>query len=368
MKTPSKSCRGFSLVEVMVGMIIGLLGIIVIFQVFAVSEGYKRTTTSGGDAQQSGALAVFSMERDLRMAGYGINTTALMGCTVNAYNAGLPAPGTFSFQLVPVVITPGAGTTPDSITVTYGSSDLTMAPTQLTQNMPSPSSTFKVANRFGVQPGDLVIAAEPGKPCTLAEVTNVPGTPGQTDNVIHNNGTYTSANGQTVNASYNYPSGLGTSYTTNGSLFDIGSTPINNTYSIDSRGELVRTTNLGTGGATPIADGIVQLRAQYGMDDGVNNGTVNHSTYVASDGIVDRYTNAAPANWTQVIAVRFALVARSGLMEKPNPTTGVCDTTTASPAWNGGTLDLSADPNWQCYRYKTFQTTVPLRNMIWLPQ
>jgi type IV pilus assembly protein PilW len=54
----------------------------------------------------------------------------------------------------------------------------------------------------------------------------------------------------------------------------------------------------------------------------------------------------------------------------------VCDTTTAAPRWSGSdwagspwnfnvALDLSADENWRCYRYKTFETTVTLRNWIW---
>jgi hypothetical protein len=64
----------------------------------------------------------------------------------------------------------------------------------------------------------------------------------------------------------------------------------------------------------------------------------------------------------------------------------VCDTTTnaARPDkvqdWFGPTLspndgtqaaaqiDLSASAaDWQCYRYKLFQSSVPLRNMIWSP-
>ena len=43
---------GFSLVELMVAVVIGLIGKLVMFQVFAVSEGQKRTTASGGDGQQ----------------------------------------------------------------------------------------------------------------------------------------------------------------------------------------------------------------------------------------------------------------------------------------------------------------------------
>jgi hypothetical protein len=47
-----------------------------------------------------------------------------------------------------------------------------------------------------------------------------------------------------------------------------------------------------------------------------------------------------------------------------------------APAWagtylpNGTTLDapivLSGNPKWQNYRYKVFQTVVPLRNMTWM--
>ena len=64
--------RGFTLVEIMVGVLIGLIGTVVIFQVFAVSEGQKRTTTGAGDAQQNGVFALFQVERDLRTAGFGL--------------------------------------------------------------------------------------------------------------------------------------------------------------------------------------------------------------------------------------------------------------------------------------------------------
>ena len=50
---------------------------IVIFQVFEASEGIKRTTTSGGDAQQNGAIALYSMAR-LGILSFGEAFTA--GC------------------------------------------------------------------------------------------------------------------------------------------------------------------------------------------------------------------------------------------------------------------------------------------------
>lgn len=81
----------------------------------------------------------------------------------------------------------------------------------------------------------------------------------------------------------------------------------------------------------------------------------------------------------RVIAVRIAVVARSPLKEKPNAN-GVCDITIATavgvrqpnvPTWAGGAIDVSKNPDgtanadWQCYRYKTFENVIPLRNLLW---
>ena len=40
-----RRARGASLIEIMVGVVIGLIAILVIYQVFAVSEGLRRNTT-----------------------------------------------------------------------------------------------------------------------------------------------------------------------------------------------------------------------------------------------------------------------------------------------------------------------------------
>ena len=96
---PGSRQAGFSLVDVMVGMVLSLLGTIIIFQVFEVSERIKRTTTSGGDAQQNGAAALFALERGVRQAGYGINASD-----------GAP---------LPLQIISGAANLPDSVTVRF---------------------------------------------------------------------------------------------------------------------------------------------------------------------------------------------------------------------------------------------------------
>ena len=84
----------------------------------------------------------------------------------------------------------------------------------------------------------------------------------------------------------------------------------------------------------------------------------------------ERMQDSTAADWQKVIAVRLAVVARSMQPEKPNPATNLCDATTAAPIWQtkGVAIDLSANPNWKCYRYRLFEVTVPLRNMVWYAQ
>ena len=76
---------GFSLVELMVGLTIGLIVILVVTQTLAIFEGQKRTTASGADAQQSGLMGLFAIEQDVRMAGAGFNSIPTFSC-VNFYS------------------------------------------------------------------------------------------------------------------------------------------------------------------------------------------------------------------------------------------------------------------------------------------
>jgi type IV pilus assembly protein PilW len=82
--------RGFTLVEVMVAMVIGMIGIIIMMQVFASAEGQKRTTTGTGDAQSNGAMAIYTLQRDIREAGYGFNAMNALGCASGSAGAGKP--------------------------------------------------------------------------------------------------------------------------------------------------------------------------------------------------------------------------------------------------------------------------------------
>jgi type IV pilus assembly protein PilW len=373
MRAFSNRHRGFSLVEVLIAMVIALLGTIIIFQVFAVSEGIRRTSTSGGDAQQNGLLALFSIERDARMAGFGINFLPMLGCTVQAHDE--QSSRDFTFPFVAALIADGPSGTPDSITLAYGNSGSMVVPAKLTALSTSVGTVIKVDNRFGFKLGDLIMVGEQGvtKNCTMRQVTTLPDNPAE--DVGNDAGTYKNAQGNDTIARYNKVNGVGTAYNawdnaalSGGRLFSLGATPSVLTYTIaDSKLVLRNLTN--SDNFITVADGIVQLQALYGKDtDG--------------DGNVDLWEATMPVtptatDWSRVMALRIAVVARSDLAEKPTPPSTTCNTTTATsanmPKWTGinagGTpvaFDLSADPNWQCYRYRVFETTVPVRNNFWL--
>jgi type IV pilus assembly protein PilW len=338
---------GFSMVEILVAMVIALLGTVIIFQVFAVSEDIKRTSTSGGDALQNGLLALFLIERDARMAGFGVNYPPLLGCRVISHDAGPPARD-FDFNMVSAEITDGAGGAPDSVRFVYGNSNLVLAPAKLTSASDVGSVVHRVDNPYGFLIGDLIIAGEVGaaKDCSLRQIGDLPGA---TVLVDHTNGRYNKAGGLPVN----YVLWDNTSQT-GGRLLDFGASPSVVTYSIQNS-QLTHLNLMTDTVASPIADGIVQFQAEYGKD-------------TDDDGDLDAWNTTNPAtaaDWARVIALRFAVVARSAQPVRPDPPGAPCDATTAPLAWAAGAIDLSADADWECYRYRVFETTVPVRNLIW---
>jgi len=107
----------------------------------------------------------------------------------------------------------------------------------------------------------------------------------------------------------------------------------------------------------PMASNIVFMKAQYGIAP-IGSQTVNQ--WLDATGAT--WANPVNADIPRIKAVRLAIVARNSQYNR--------DTVTASPLtlWTDGgvptkTMSLTADQ--QHYRYKVFQTVVPIRNMIW---
>lgn len=351
------SQAGFGLVEVMIAMAIGMIGILAMMQAFAVNERYKENTVGSSGAQTNGSIALFTIERDVRMAGYGITNSGALGCSTIQYHydgaysdppgggAGAPLP---TLIMAPVVITQGSGTNPDSLATMSSSNAYRFAPATITSTMPHSSAELNIDDVTGFAENDLVVATQ-GSSCALMQVTQVQGAALK---LQHNPG---------VSAPYN-PAGGGNllpAFGQGAQLFNLGNPQIR-FYAVSSNNLTVGEWSLMLAGGTPtvLVDEIVDLQAEYGVDDGSNGGT-------AGDGSVDGYTVATPATaagWAQVLAIRLAVLAR-GPYDKPD-TSGTCTATTVAPTWAGGNLNIPGGVP-SCYRYRVFETLVPIRNMIW---
>ena len=360
-------CRGFSLVEIMVGLGLGMISMIVIMQVFAVFEGGKRTVTGGADAQGNGAVALYMIERDTRMAGWGMDASMYAGCnTTYTYCDGKAACGGAEGPLgdmsfAPVRIRDGGGN-PDTVsTQFYSNPSLSSfrlpANTTLRGTMPQPSSELNVHSTSGCREDDMVLVQQDGN-CTLMQITEVQGTALK---IQHNPG----ASGP-FNPPANYQNENGWPAYREGARLSCFKHPDTSAfykriYSIDTMTRQLQVTDDAlTNGQ--VAPDIVDLQAQYGIAPA---GSQEISEWV--DAVGPTWADPSEADATRIKAVRIALVARSPQYERPD--SGTCRSTTAETVktWpNWAAFDTSRYPaGWQCYRYKVLETVVPLRNAIW---
>jgi type IV pilus assembly protein PilW len=404
---------GFSLVEVMVAMVIGMLGLIVMMQMFSMFEGQKRTTTGGDDAISSGAVSLYEIQRSIQQSGWGISSVQLIGCSVTAFIAGgaaIPlAPVTIYRSLgatintptgYPVIPNPDPDT--DVIMIMSGNSSGAVEGVNI--------DSVPAANSYAVLAATSFGAALAGPPAVAAD--RVVAVPQARPNPCNLN--LTSVTG-VVSPNVTVAANSLVAIATGDRLFNLGNAPSVRVYAVRNRNLTVcnyrqSDCSIDPSGMTaaqvdaiwlPIANNVVSLRAEYGRD--TTNTVPLPSPAIAMDGIVDRWdqtvatpTSAPPVSsypdkntqacgLIRVSAVRLALVARSNQPEKLLD--GGAHVTNPAAAWTSlfwmgtdtaaHTIDAteaaavaislpSPDntwPTWQDFRYKVFQTVIPLRNI-----
>jgi type IV pilus assembly protein PilW len=377
--SPRRRALGLSLVEILVGVAIGLIGIVAIFQAVAVWSKHTSTTSAGGDAQVAGTLALFNIERDLKQAGHGFAkaATAVLGCDVAFADSATAR--AFNFGLRPVDIAASAAGAPDTITILYGESSFHGAEGIFTD---ATATTKKLRRRAGFKKGDVaVVAVNAGASaatanCQLVEINQDGDVDGYT--VGHTTDPYVSfyggASGPAVTPRFN---GASAPVSTSGTMYNLGPQPRLDQWSIQGNRVLTRTDLIH--GTTPmqIADGVINMKAEYGVDSGL-----------VPDGVISpgEWTASAPADWRRLLAIRVAVLVRSRQYERNGDpaASGVraVTPTAAKPYYFGDTSktfrmtnlnsdtdtfdDLTADPNnWRFYRYRVYERVIPLRNMLW---
>jgi type IV pilus assembly protein PilW len=318
---------------------------VVIIQVMSVFDAQRRATTGSADAQTGGGIALHTVAREMQMAGYPLfpATDSALECTALTFGA------TGITSISPVSIVDGAVS--DAVTIRYGSSAMGGVPSQITSVGP-----VTVGNTLGCSANDVTMV-NTGADCAMSSVTTVDSP--TTLTLQNNTGAIVGANlaclGRWNEITYRVNAG-------NLERCDLMS-------AIAAGGNcnlVVPNTNF-----VPSVVGVVNLQAQYGIS------ATGNSNQIA------QWVNAGAATWSaptvnnrkRIKAIRIAVVSRNENMA-PSAVTKSCSSTDTAPlarlcAWAdvtgspAPTIDLSADTNWARYRYRVFETIVPLRNVIW---
>lgn len=367
--------NGFSLIELMVGLVIGLLATLVIMNVFGVFEKQKRTTTGNSDAQTNGAIALYNLQRDVQSAGYGLPVFASdlspFNCPINTTidhdsNSAASSP---EIGLSPVVITDGVGQDgSDNVSIRSGDSMKGGIPVNMEAG--TSANVVQADNNIGCTLNDIaLIINQPGTDnrvlnCSMTRVTGLTAA-GVTPVKITLASTTTVAVGNAISCL-----GVWNEYQ----------------YAVNAN-QLTRSGSLTAAGvpnvtAVPIVTDIVNMQAQYGISDAPDFSLAepyrNQVTqWVNATGIwANTATTPTRENRNRIKAIRIAIVARNGLLENTNVTSACSSLVAASPtglcAWDGATtgsaapaISLTADANWQRYRYRVYESIIPIKNIIW---
>lgn len=349
----------------MVGLVIGMLAIIVMLQVFALSEERKRTTTGTGDAQSAGVIAFYQLQRDIGQAGYGFSATDLFNCNIKWKIAGTDI--ATAIRLAPVTINPATSVVPagdpntDTLLIAYGNTDGEPqgnpidSQSGVNYKVRTPGA-FSAGNGTTVKPDRVIAAPASCSTNLLLDTVAVVATSTNTVQVT-----------------------TGVAGITPATLYNLGPEPTVLAYRIHN-GNLTACDYLANDCGldanknsdavwVPVANNIVSMKALYGRD-----------AKTTMDGIPSTYDKTTPGSaadtsgiavncgWARISAVRLALVARNSQLEKQAVTQN-------APSWSGtstNAIDLTKkpdgtdNPDWQRYRYKVLEGLVPVRNVAWM--
>ena len=256
--------RGAGIVEIMVGLLIGMLVILVVTSIFSTSENSRRTAAAMADAQVTGLLAQFTLVRDLQSGGSSITSA----------NTELTKCADPTLHPIPVLITDG-GAASDSFTVFAGAATRvisgvnTIGPTPLGNAMRVQSPTgFEPAFCAALTP--CIVVVMEGAKCELRLATSaIAPVPGARDL------TMTPA--------------LVNPYSSNAKVMNLGQNGTAMRVNYDVVANVLRSQDLitrpGPNPVNPIASNILMMKVQYGID-----------MSVPPDGSVDCWTSAVPAS------------------------------------------------------------------------
>jgi len=382
-----KTARGISLIELMIGMAVGLMVALSVLSTVSLINQQRRDTVSGNDAKESAQLALSLIDDAGRQAGAGLFYNGALLCPrINLYANGAVRVNGANFM--PVRIVDGGTTGSDSITFAHagiaagaagGGNSLSV----LVGPMADSTAEMLVNAAGSLQVGDQAIIGNGTDPCTLFQVTGFSAASTSCNDVSSTCIGIQHAVDPTT-APVNAPTGsfaTEPAYAAGAAVSRMGgfvmtryAVMCNSLVSSSGLGDPPSCTDapLAFTNALPLVGNVVQIRAQYGI------------AATAGSDIVTNWVDAtggwaAPAlgDIPRIKAIRVAVVARgqeaagSAVSQGCTNAAGVVNTgpctfaDAEAPVVDLSALAMPAGKTWQHYRYRVHQSVIPLRNVAW---
>ena len=295
--------KGFSLVELMIAITIGFIVVAAVGYTYLGARQSFRMTDNMSRMQENARLALETMARDIRMAGY-VGCANLQTSTIKTI-AKPPAPlftksnaitgldsGPSVANFLSTSITRPAGDT-ISISGAFGGGVALTSPFNDNANLKV------VGNPFGFDIDDILMVAS----CTSADIFQVTNTPGNSGTVTLTHATGSNCNRDAAGACLPGPANRVGTYNAGAQVFKMQQfTYFIGTNTFGNRALYRTNTETGSGVNTmELVEDVWDMQIEYGRD-------------TDADGAIDSYGDATAVggNWQQVISARIHLRMVSG--------------------------------------------------------
>ncbi len=336
---PGRKQRGFTLVELMIALLLGLLLMGGVAQVFSSSSKTYRVHEGLSRIQENGRFAMEFLKRDIRMADFWGCANRVNKVTNNLDPLNGGTSWQYNFGNGGLVGTDGGGNTPDSIILrgAFGAG-LTVQPPY----GPQASANLKVVTNNIINQGDILIVSD----CESADVFQMTN-PNNTTNppVVHNTGSGdTPGNYNATNPGCPGANAHCLSKVYEGDAQIFRAQTIAYSIATGASGQPALFRDDGINPAQELVDGVANLQILYGED--------NDAPGAAGFGTADYYVPASSVtDMENVVSVKISLLLQS-----------YEDNLTDSPvtvAYNGGNI-TAADER----LYQVFNSSVTIRNRV----
>ncbi|MGJ7509494.1 PilW family protein [Variovorax sp. GT1P44] len=392
-RTLSPRQRGVTLIELLVAVVIGMVVVLVATNVVVIGEAHKRSTTSTNDIGQSGAFAAYAMDKALRSAGSGFAQAwdqSVFGCKPNVsstaaggsilprttpfpapfqgFLGGGAAPTAAALVLAPVLIgqNQSAGGS-DVIMVMSGNGSAGDIARPIRSSVAG--TNLRLDSTVGLQNGDLGLVTQPGNAtCYLEQVavTDAAAFGAAGNDVLPMGGKYgnTASLGAIADSGTGFFSALG-NVNANNLQFQLFGVDTNRTLVAY---DLLRSAAVAgnTDPVQPIADGVAEIHAIYGIDSTNPHDNIVDSWQLPTGTWDIAQLITKPDLMRQIVAIRVAIVLRSSNYEQKPVTAERPALFADTPTPIAAVPYVATDDNAH-FRLRVIETTIPLRNMLLLP-